>query len=142
MQCGAVLRVCSDEDDVDFITQALGLDPTRSFLKGTPVSWRFPDKLRPVSLWLFDPALDRSRRLEDHLEKVLEVLEHRTSGVQALIRRGCSLEILCSVSSESGQANSDLSASLLRRLADQPIDVLLSLYPPETSSDESDPTAR
>ena len=138
MESSAALRVCSDGYEVGSITESLGLEPTRWYLKGTPVSLQLPDTLRQHSVWLLQPSLDPSQSLEDHLERILEILEHRTAGVTSLIERGCSVEIVCSVSSESGQAGTVLSASLLRRLADQRIDVLLSLYPPESSLEPTD----
>ena len=142
MEAHATLRVCTDEPEVDFITESLRLEPTSHALKDAPVSPRLPDHKRRFSVWLYRSSLDPSRKLEHHIEQVLGILETHPTAADALARRGCSIDIVCFVSSESGQAGAILTASLLRRLANQRIDVCLDLYPPESIVDESEPTRR
>jgi|RhiMethySRZTD1v2_1073278.scaffolds.fasta_scaffold120163_3 hypothetical protein len=137
MECEATLRVVTEQPEVDFITEALGVEPTHTHLKDAPISTFTPDRKRRSSVWLRECPLDRSRKLEHHIEWIVEILEAHASGIDALARRGCTVDIICCVTSESGQAGTVLTASLLRRLANQRIDLVIDLYPPEADRDRS-----
>ena len=71
-----------------------------------------------------------SVELNEHLICLLELLESKHEAIDAIRSRIDLVDIFCMFSSESGQGCAELDANLLKRLANQRIDLLIDLYPP------------
>ena len=57
-------------------------------------------------------------------------LDAKRGALDAIRSRIASIDMFCKFSSENGQGSAELDATLLRRLADQGIDLIIDLYPP------------
>jgi hypothetical protein len=127
----ASLRMFTDEMGLDFISIALGVQPTRQHLKGERRSVRNPQSsLFEQSVWIHDSGLPDSSELHEHVDCILKLLESECLGMARIRARISQIDIFCMFSSEHGQGSAELNAGLLRRLADQNVTLLLDLYPP------------
>jgi Domain of unknown function (DUF4279) len=124
----ASLRIAGDTLRPDKITVALGIEPTRSGLKGERVSSR-NEALRRTSFWLKTSPLPDERPLQEHLEWVLNLFEPKHQ-VLSLISKEHSCDLFCGFSSENGQGGACLGTDLLARLAGLGVSLVLDLYPP------------
>jgi hypothetical protein len=125
----ASLRITGDTLRPDQITVALGIDPTRSGLKGERISSR-NDAIRRTSFWLKTSPLPDERPLHEHLEWLLDSFEPKHQ-VLSLISKEHSCDLFCGFSSENGQGGACLGTDLLGRLAGFGVPLVLDLYPPE-----------
>jgi uncharacterized protein DUF4279 len=127
----ASLRIFSDERDIQFLSKAFGVIPSTQHLKGEPCSKRdLQSGAFEQSVWIYESPLPDSSELHEHLTALLELLESRESAIESIRNRITSVDIFCMFSSENGQGSAEMSADLLRRLANQRIDLIIDLYPP------------
>ena len=71
-----------------------------------------------------------------HLEALLEILEPRSEVVAALASEA-DLYFWCGFSSGNGQGGFSIRPELLQRLARLGVEVVLDLYPPDSTTAES-----
>ena len=126
---GAALRIFTEETSVDFISSALRVSPSTQHLKGEQRSKRNPkSSVFEQSVWIYRSSLPDSDELNAHLEMLLTFLEAKRDALAAIRSRTTSLDLFCMFSLESSQGSIALDASLLKRLGEQQIDLLLDLY--------------
>ncbi len=124
----ASLRIRSSSITAREITIKLGIIPTRSCEKGTPLSKRHPSgPKRQECLWVLDSGLDDLQALESHIKVLISVLERKREILQEL-SKVCDIDFFCGFSFKTGQGSIVLEASLLRKLAEYPVDIVFDLY--------------
>ena len=127
----ASLRISTDESALDFVTETLGVAPIRQHILGERRSPRNPQSSTfEQSIWIYESPLPDSAELHEHIESILTLLEARMLAMDKIRGRISGIDVFCKFSSENGQGSAELKADLLRRLADQRIDLLIDLYPP------------
>jgi len=127
----ATLCIYSELLAIDEISQALDIKPTRSIKKGEKTNKRsVSSDFSKESRWLLDSNLSDLASLEEHINQLLEVLEKNRSFLEKNIKSD-EIEIRCTFSSETGQGGFVLDRSLLKRLSEFNIDLIVSLYPPD-----------
>jgi hypothetical protein len=118
----------------------IGLPPTRSHRIGEPRSKRTYRGVHDRHYYSVQSKISDSEPLEKHIEEILSMLEPRIDRVKHLASEA-SLCLFCGFSSGNGQGGFVLSPSLLSRLAQLGLEVVLDLYPPEgCDSDLSEET--
>jgi hypothetical protein len=125
----------------DQINRDLGLQATNSGLKGGRQS-KHP-KARPLrtSIWILESPIDTHLPLQDHLRWLLDALEPKLDVVHEIANR-YDARLHCGYSSEHGQGGCTFDVSLLKRIADLGVQLVLDLYPPgPISLDEIDALA-
>lgn len=128
------LRISSGTVTPADMSRLLGVQPSQTFLKGTPVSPRHPSGMRrDENLWIFKYTDDPTQPLDKQLHTFLDFLESRRD-VLAALSKDAQMDLFCGFSAASGQAGGYLSHTLLCRLAALPIDLVLDLYPPQDES--------
>jgi len=133
----ASLRIGSKIMSAAEITDLLGIKPTESYEKGTPLSSRNPkSSVRHESLWIKESSLDSSKPLNTHIASLILPIESQVDLFKQLIP-SCHIELFCGFSSESGQGGFVLDAALLKRLTLIPLDITLDLYPQSYDKSES-----
>jgi Domain of unknown function (DUF4279) len=106
----------------------MGSQPSRSIEKGQPVSQRNPKSRRSdESRWILDSELPETAALDEHIAALLDIIDDRSALL--VDNAGVSdIEIRCALSSESSQGGFVLNADLSRRLAENRVDLVVSLY--------------
>jgi len=123
-------RIFSDELSPQEISHALGLAPTATLAKDAPRSPSNPKSARAdVNVWMLESGVAPTGTLTAHLSAMLDVVEAKGAALQALSGQ-CKYDFFVGFSSESQQAGDVVKHALLLRLAKQPIDLVLDLYPP------------
>jgi Domain of unknown function (DUF4279) len=127
-ECSAALRVFSLMKSATELTAVLGLSPTVQHDKGDRYSPRNPDsRVFDRTTCIFETGLPMSATIEDHLLAVVRLVESLGQQLHELAS-DCEIDIICSVSSDSGQGGIVLNRDLLRRIADLRLDVTFDLY--------------
>ena len=81
----ATLRFITTLQQVDFITEALGIQPTNASLAGTPVSSRNPSGAkRTESIWMLDSGLSQESRLDDHIELLCKTIADKFEALKCI----------------------------------------------------------
>jgi hypothetical protein len=113
----------------DEISRDLHLQPTNSGIKGELPS-KYP-RARPLrtSIWILDSPLDEHLPLQHHLKWFFEALEPKLDVVHAITKQH-DVKLVCGYSSEHGQGGCTFDTSLLRRLSNLGVSLVLDLYPP------------
>lgn len=131
----ATLRIFSDAIPPSEVSSALGLQPTRSFLKGEPISPRVP-RPRPEHGWLLCSEHHvRSLDVRRHVDWLLDQLEPCSSAFEALLSRGVAADISSYWASARGQGGPILSPPQCARLARFQLECSFDIY---FSADEPD----
>jgi len=125
----ASLRITGDTLKPDEVGAILGLDATRSGLKGERIGVRH-SAVRRTSFWILQCPLDTTFPLQDHLNWLLNILDEKRDLIIS-ISENWKVEFFCGFSSENGQGGAIFEPALLRRLASFGIPLILDLYPPE-----------
>jgi hypothetical protein len=129
----AALRIRTEAQDPAFLSEALGVEPSRTHLRGDTVSQRRPDGPRlAFTTWIYDSPLSTRAELAEHITYIVTLLEDRLPGLDRIRGRITTFDIFCMFSSTSGQGSAELDAALLIRLAALKIDLIIDLYPPST----------
>jgi len=88
----STLRIFADEVSAAEITDALGVAPTESFLKGEPHS---KGLFRKAHGWFYSTKkLSSSKDTRRHIDLILESLDGKGNAIKALHQRGCKLDIM------------------------------------------------
>jgi hypothetical protein len=124
----AALRIVGDTLQPSEINTRLGLEPTRSGIKGERFSSRHR-AVRRTSFWLLQSPLSTSLPLGEHLNWLLDRFEARHDLITS-IGEEFKVDFFCGFSSKSGQGGAIFDPALLRRLAVLGVPLVLDLYPP------------
>jgi hypothetical protein len=88
----STLRIFADEVSAAEITDALGVAPTESFLKGEPHS---KGLFRRAHGWFYSTKkLSSSKDTRRHIDLILESLDGKSNAIKVLHQRGCKLDIM------------------------------------------------
>ena len=108
------------------VTRRLGIQPTRTFEPGDPISSRSAHT-RDGSMWLLSSSTGAraGTELAEHLHRLLTVLEPVTAPLWELVRVGCDANWFCYLASHATEHAAELDRQLLRRLVALPGDLWL-----------------
>ncbi len=108
------------------ITCKLGLEPTKTWLKGD--AW-LPNKPRAFSCWeLYSPVDCAEIFLDTHLKAILDIIEPKRTQILELREQGYSIGINCVGYYYDAHPGFNLSAELLSRLSTFSMDIDFDLY--------------
>jgi Domain of unknown function (DUF4279) len=120
----AALCIYSQTRSVADISALMGTNPSQSIDKGQPVSGRNPQGGKSEeSRWILDSTLPETTPLDEHVAALLAIVEKK-----AAVLANSDIEIRCAFSSENGQGGFVLKADVSKRLAEQHVDLIVSLY--------------
>lgn len=132
----AAVRIWTDEPSPEFIVKALGIAPSRQFLKGERMSSRNPDSaVFERSLCIYESVLSDSHELHQHIRNVLDLLGSKLGALGPVRNQITRIDLFCMFSSESGQGSAELDSNLLSRIAGLGMDLIVDLYPPLGSAE-------
>jgi len=127
---GASIRISTWESDLNFVSEALAIVPSRQHRIGDNRSPRNPQSGKyEESIWIYESPLPDNTELREHIDLVLSLLEARRVKMDAIHHRLSGIDIFCKFSSENGQGSVELGVNILKRLADQGVDLIIDLYP-------------
>ena len=115
------------------VTSRLGVQPTRAFEAGDPVSSRSA-RTRDSSLWLLasSPGIQPGTELAEHLHRVLAVLEPVTAPLWELVHAGYHANWFCYIASHATEHAAELDRHTLQRLLALPGDLWLDVCGDDT----------
>lgn len=126
-EAGVYFGVFGFGDDPSIVTKIMGVEPSRSWIKGEPIS----DKLRGVqshSRWELRTPADPSLSLEDQLVALLPLLKDYKAQIHEVSEK-FEAGICChAYYYEEFNAGLHLSEDTIRRLADLRLSIDFDLY--------------
>ena len=125
----ASFRILGDTLEPDEVSGILGLQPTRSGRRGERMSPSSSKTLLRKSVWILQTPLSDQAPLQDHLEWLLDTLEPKRDAIGEFTKQ-YETDFFCGFSSENGQGGCTFESSLLARLANLGVPLVLDLYPP------------
>jgi Domain of unknown function (DUF4279) len=125
----ASLRIAGDTLQPNEISILLGLEATRSGVKGERFSSRH-SAVRRTSFWFLECPLSKHLPLEEHLKWLLNLLEAKHDLIISISDKW-RVEFFCGFFSENGQGGVTFDQGLLRRLAHLGIPLVLDFHLPE-----------
>jgi hypothetical protein len=125
----ASFRIGGERFEPGEIEAILGFSATSFKLKGERLSPRLT-MTRRNSVWVLKCPLSDQLPLQEHLEWLLNVLEPKLDAISGLKQKH-KIDLFCGFSSENGQGGFTLSPSILTRLSNLGISLVLDLYPRE-----------
>ena len=128
------LRIVSDKTEPAHISKHLGLEPTRTHLKGSLRSAHHK-AVWPSSLWLLNSPLSDQNGMAEHIRYFLDLLEPRVYVLEALTAT-CEIDLFCGFSSGNGQGGFVLDPHTLSRLAALKVPIVFDLYPPSVTVED------
>ncbi len=91
----ATLRFYHDEESPEAVTEALGMPPTKSQLKGMNIVKR-REVRRPVSGWFLGSESEvESKDVRRHIDWILDQIEGLENAIEDLNRRGWRSDVNC-----------------------------------------------
>lgn len=108
------------------VTRRLGIQPTRAFEAGDPVSSRSAHT-RDSSIWLLSssPLIQAGTELTEHLHRLLAALEPVTAPLWELVHEGYEANWFCYIASHATEHAAELDRATLQRLLTVPGDLWL-----------------
>jgi hypothetical protein len=122
----ASLRVLSTELPLAELVGILG-EPTRGHDIGDPVSSRSATT-RKHSLWLLVADVDRSRPLEEHVERLVEFADGHRDHLASVRPRCDVVDVFCGIFAADSQGGWQFSPALMQRLVVLDLPVVFDLY--------------
>lgn len=115
------------------VTLRLGIQPTRAFEAGNPVSSRSA-ATRQGSLWLLasSPATETGTELAGHLHRLLAILEPATAALWELAHSGYDANWLCYIASHATEHAAELDRQTMQRVLALPGDLWLDVCGDDT----------
>lgn len=128
---GATLRIYTKQESVSFITDALGINPTKTNLRGKNIAQTNLDSiLFKESCWLYCSPLSDSSELIEHLSYFAELICSKTEQIKSLSNMIESINLFCMFASDNGQGSAYLSPDMLKFYGENNVSITLDLYPP------------
>lgn len=108
------------------VTRRLGVQPSRTFETGDPVSSRSV-RARDHSLWLLSssPNTQTGTELTEHLHRLLAILEPVTAPLWELVHAGYDANWFCYIASHATEHAAELDRQTLHRILGLPGDLWL-----------------
>jgi hypothetical protein len=115
------------------VTRRLGIQPTRAFETGDPVSSRSA-AARGSPLWLLSSShgIEAGTELTGHLHRLLAILEPVTAPLWELAHAGYEANWLCYIASHATEHAAELDRSTIQRILALPGDLWLDLCGDDT----------
>ena len=136
---GACVRIACEGSDIAFITAALKVAPTRTCIAGERRSATSVAAGRhEQSIWMLESTLPETSSLEEQIASVTKFLEQSRDGLSSIQDRVLGVDMFCLFSTNDGQGSIELSASLLRRLGNLGVDLVIDVY---SDSSENEATS-
>jgi len=121
----STLRIFADEISAAEITNALGIAPAKSFLKGEPHGTGL---FRKAHGWFYSTKkLTQSKVTRRHIDLILEILDGKGEAIKALRQRGCKLDIM-SYWQSYGQGGPALWPHQMQKLGALEIEIWWDIY--------------
>ena len=127
METTATFRLAGDATlTAAAVTRRLGIQPTRAFETGDPVSSRSA-ATRDSSLWLLasSPGIETGTELTEHLHRLLAILEPVTAPLWELIHAGYDANWFCYIASHATEHAAELDRQTMQRILALPGDLWL-----------------
>ncbi len=126
LETHSALRIFSDSICPSEMTAMLDLQPTSLFKKGEVFG--MAQLARKANGWFYSTKGSvQSRDTRRHIDQVLDALEPRRTGLQALIKLGCKIDI-CSYWLSAGHGGPSVEHEQMKRLAELEIGVWWDVY--------------
>jgi hypothetical protein len=108
------------------VTRRLGIQPSRAYEPGDPVSSR-SSNTRDRSLWLLSssPGVQDGTELTEHLHRLLVILEPVTALLWELVQAGYDANWFCYIASNAAEHAAELDRQTLHRILALPGDLWL-----------------
>jgi hypothetical protein len=108
------------------VTRRLGIQPSRAFEAGDPVSSRSARR-RDSSIWLLEssPGIQAGTELAEHLHRLLGILEPATAPLWELVQAGYEANWFCVIASHATEHAAELDRQILERILTLPGDLWL-----------------
>ena len=108
------------------VTRRLGIQPTRAFEEGDPVSSRSAST-RKGTLWLLSssPRIETGTELAEHLHRLLAILEPATQALWELANAGYDANWFCYIASHATEHAAELDRPTMKRILALPGDLWL-----------------
>jgi hypothetical protein len=87
-------RFVGDNVDPQEITSLMRMQPSAAHAKGDRVA-KHPDRVYPTGFWGLESSIPPDRSLEEHLKRMLSVLEPQASAIRSLERSGLPARFFC-----------------------------------------------
>ncbi|MBO0804663.1 MAG: DUF4279 domain-containing protein [Nocardiopsaceae bacterium] len=115
------------------VSRRLGIQPTRAFEAGDPVSSRSA-ATRDYSMWVLrsSPRIEAGTELAGHLHRLLAVLEPVTAPLWELIHAGYEANWLCYIASHATEHAAELDRQTMQRILALPGDMWLDVCGDDT----------
>lgn len=126
---GACIRIACEGADITFITAALMVLPTRTCIAGEPRSVISEAAgTQQYSMWILESSLPETCSLEEQIVSVIEKLERSEAGLRSIREKLLSADLFCLFSTNEGQGSIELSASVLGRIANLGLELIIDVY--------------
>jgi hypothetical protein len=127
-ECRVTLSVFSRTRELGYVSEGLGLSPTKEYFKGERVpphvNGLASERISEFNMWLFKVDIDDLRSLEDHFSALIELLNDERVAQLRAISSECRVTIDVYIINEAGiEISNDLMAVLSRCGASMSIDV-------------------
>jgi Domain of unknown function (DUF4279) len=109
----ASLRISGDGLGMDEISRTLGLTPTHTHRKGEPHG----NGSRSQSIWIFEPAIDRTRPLDEHIMALWNAIRPHIPYLREL-KQKFHVDIFCGYRSNSDNAGFEVDYRCLGSFAE------------------------
>jgi hypothetical protein len=124
----AGLRIASTQLTAETITQRVGLNPTRSFAKGTLMSERDPSSRRRTEhLWLLESGEPPEAPMADHLAALRVLIEPRRDALRRL-GPAVSIDLFLGWTQSSSQGSFTIDGPMTQLLGGIRASVVFDLY--------------
>lgn len=111
------LRCFTEETDVSFISEALGVLPTHTAIKGSLMSPRNPrSQIHTSSLWTLESVSPHGTTIDEHCEELLLCIETHFSAFQKIQCRLTDVDFFCYIHADGEQIGLILSKILIKRI--------------------------
>ena len=126
------LRISGDAFNVEEIVSILGLQPTFQGKKGELMGGK-PGRAR-YETNLFGFSLDKSSHIpfEEQIPELLDLIDTKINAFKRILStQGMEGELILAFSSGNGQGGAFISSTVLKRITDLGLQLIIDLYPPE-----------
>ncbi len=122
------LIISSETKSVEEISEILNTPPSRFAIKNHPISQSTNgSRVFPDNKWILDSSLPDTEMMESHMEKMISFLDEKYEEVLKL-SSDCQIEMRCAFSVVNRQGGYVLESPVLKKLAQFPLNVVVSLY--------------
>jgi hypothetical protein len=113
----AAFRIVGRDVVPEEVTSTLGIDPSSSYAKGSPVP-QHPNRLYPYGYWGIDSRVALDKPLEEHLWRLVRQLQGKRAAIASVLKQGFDVGFYCGIySSDDWDGAIKLSPEILSEIA-------------------------